>query len=136
MDSFALPERDYDAALVYDALHHSEHPELVVRQIARHLKPNGWVLFGEPSWLHDFSPGAHETEETLGWVERGIRVSHLRQWCRAAGLRHFRRFYEGTEPYEGRLLGFGWQLARLVAANLWVAPRTSIWLAAQKALAR
>ena len=131
MEAFDLG-RTFEAALVFDALHHSEHPDLVVACIARHLEPGGWVLFGEPSWLHEISPHARSTHRELGWTERGIRVSRLRRYCRDVGLGEFRRFYEGTRPYERRGREFLWQLVRLAAANTWVAPQTSIWVAARK----
>jgi SAM-dependent methyltransferase len=131
MESLDLGE-SFGAALVFDALHHSERPAAVIEGIARHLEPGGWVLFGEPSWLHGVSPDARRVTREKGWVEKGVRVSALKRDCRRAGLGSFRRFHEGTRAYEGRLGPFAWQLARLVGANLWVAPGGHIWLAAQK----
>jgi SAM-dependent methyltransferase len=132
MERFDLGQT-FGAALVFDALHHSEHPDRVVACIARHLEPGGWVLFGEPSWLHEISPHARSTHRELGWTERGIRISRLRGYCRDAGLGEFRRFFEGTRPYERRGREFLWQLVRLAAANTWVAPQASIWVAARRA---
>jgi 2-polyprenyl-3-methyl-5-hydroxy-6-metoxy-1,4-benzoquinol methylase len=131
MESFAL-ERSFDAALCYDALHHSTRPSLVVERIAAHLRPGGWVLFGEPSWLHEVSPDARRVQREYGWQERGVRVRRLKADCRAAGLGAFRRFFEGTRPYEGRLGPFAWQAVRLVAGNAHAAPQASVWLAARK----
>jgi SAM-dependent methyltransferase len=131
MEDFSLG-RTFDAALVFDALHHSNRQPAVVANVARHLRPGGWALFGEPSLLHSVSPHARRTNRELGWVERGVRVSRLKRDCRAAGLGPFRRFFEGTRPYEGRVVPFGWELVRLVAANLWVAPQAAVWLAAQR----
>jgi SAM-dependent methyltransferase len=125
--------REFDAVLVYDALHHSARQRTVVARVARHLRPDGWVLFGEPSWLHTISPGARRTSRELGWIERGIDVRHLRRDCAAAGLDGFRRFFEPTAPYESRLRGFAWQALRLAAGNVAMAPHTSIWLAARRA---
>ncbi len=104
----------------------------VVERIATALKPGGWVLFGEPSVLHGMSPSARRVNRDLGWVERGVRVSALKDDCSQAGLTEFRRFFEGTSPYESRLRGFAWQLIRLIAANVAVAPQSSLWIAAQK----
>jgi SAM-dependent methyltransferase len=131
MEKFDL-QRRFDVVLVFDALHHSERPDHVVRAMANHLKPGGWAIFGEPSWLHYISPEARRTTREYGWVERGIPLSRLRRWCALAGLRNFERFYEGTGPYAGRFRGFAWQLIRLVSANLWVAPGVSIWMVARK----
>jgi 2-polyprenyl-3-methyl-5-hydroxy-6-metoxy-1,4-benzoquinol methylase len=131
MEDFSLG-RSFRAALVFDALHHVDRPERSVASVAAHLEPGGWVLFGEPSWLHAISPRARRVHRELGVNEHAIRVSRLRRWCADAGLGNFTRFFEGTRPYRGRAGGFGWQLARLVAANVWVAPHASVWLAAQR----
>jgi SAM-dependent methyltransferase len=131
MEELSL-DRTFDAALVFDALHHSDQPGRAVLSIAQHLRPGGWVLFGEPSWLHRLSPRARKAERELGCSEHGIRVSRLKRHCRDAGLGDFRRFFEPTRPYERRATEFLWQSARLLAANLWVAPQASIWLAARK----
>jgi SAM-dependent methyltransferase len=131
MDELALVER-FDFVLVHEALHHSARPTAAVARVAAHLRPGGWVLFGEPSWLHDLSPHARATARELGWHERGIRLRRLRRSCRAAGLVEQRRFFGGTHPYERRGGEFLWQLARLVAADVAVAPRAMIWLAARR----
>ena len=130
MDTLDLG-RTFDAALVFDALHHTTRQSTVIKRIADHLVPGGWVLFGEPSWLHGLSPHARRTSRDLGWVERGIRVRTLKRDCSANGLGNFRRFFEGTSPYES-LSGFGVQLGRLVAARCSSAPQMSVWIAAQK----
>jgi SAM-dependent methyltransferase len=131
MEDFRL-DRIFDAALVYDALHHCDRPDTVVANVAIHLRQGSWVLFGEPSWLHGFSPSARRQHRQTGRNEHGIRMSRLKRDCLGAGLGDFRRFFEGTRPYEGRFTEFAWQTIRLAAANLWVAPRASIWLAARK----
>jgi SAM-dependent methyltransferase len=117
MDAFELNPR-FGAVLVFDSLHHSRRQAEAVACMARHLEPGGWALFGEPSWLHWISPRARHTTRQRGWSERGLTVRGLRRDCLAAGLDEFRRFFEGTRPYESRTRGFGWQLARLGAAPL------------------
>jgi SAM-dependent methyltransferase len=131
MDRLSLDD-EYDFALVYDALHHTTREADAVEGVARHLRPGGWVLFGEPSWLHDLSPRARRDARELGWLERGVRLRRLRRSCEAAGLGGFRRFFQGTNPYERRGIEFAWQLTRLVAANLAVAPQAQVWLAARR----
>ncbi len=131
MDTLDLGRR-FDAALVFDALHHSLRPADVVKRVAAHLEPGAWVLFGEPSWLHNLSPHARRTSRDLGWVERGVRVRTLKRDCAAAGLGDFRRFYEGTRPHTGRALDFGYQAARGLASRASSAPQMSVWLAARR----
>jgi SAM-dependent methyltransferase len=132
-DMEALPAGDrVDGALLFDALHHSSRQLEVLRSVAGRLRPGGWLLLGEPSWLHRISPGAHATRRDLGWTERGLTVRALRRDLRAAGFEDPRRFFQPTRPYENRVRGFGWQLVRLMAANVWVAPGTYLWLAARR----
>lgn len=131
MDDFDLG-RTFDAALVFDALHHSTRPANVVARIAAHLAPGGWVLFGEPSWLHSISPHARRTSKDMGWVERGIRIGTLKRHCEAAGLTDIRRFYEGSQPHRGRVLDFAYQAGRVLAARAASAPQMSVWLAARR----
>lgn len=132
-DMEALPPGEpADAALIYDALHHSHRQREALQSVARRLRPGGWLLLGEPSWLHRISPGAHATRRDLGWTERGPTLRGLRRDLRAAGFGDVRRFFQPTRPYESRVRGFGWQLARLIAANAWVAPGAHLWIAARR----
>jgi SAM-dependent methyltransferase len=132
MESFELGSR-FDAALCFDALHHVSQPEAAVGEIARHLEPGGWVLFGEPSWLHTLSPRARRVHRETGWTENGIWITRLKRHCARAGLGDFRRFFESTRPYERRGRSFLWELVRLVSADVSAAPTFSVWLAARKA---
>jgi 2-polyprenyl-3-methyl-5-hydroxy-6-metoxy-1,4-benzoquinol methylase len=126
------PGEPVDAALLFDALHHSNRQLSVLQSISRRLRPGGWLLIGEPSWLHRLSLGAHATRRDLGWTERGLTVRALRRDLRAAGFGDVRRFFQPTRPYENRVRGFAWQLVRLVAANAWVAPGAHLWVAARR----
>lgn len=127
------PGERLDAALVYDALHHSRRQRDVLRSVAARIRPGGWLLLCEPTWLHLLSPGAHATRRDLGWTERGPTLRGLRRDLRAAGFDELRRFFEPTRPYEGRVRGLAWQLARLAGANAWTAPGVKNWLAARRA---
>lgn len=132
MESFDLG-RQFDGALIFDALHHSQRPAEVVARVAAHLRPGGWALFGEPSWLHAFSPHARRTHREKGWIERGVRARALEREARRAGFADFRRFYEGTAPYRGTIVQTAWQASRLLGARISTAPRMSVWLAARLA---
>jgi 2-polyprenyl-3-methyl-5-hydroxy-6-metoxy-1,4-benzoquinol methylase len=130
MDTMDLGQK-FDACLIFDALHHSQRQAEVIERLAAHVKPGGWILFGEPSWLHGISPSAIRTSKNRGWIERGISVTKLKRHCRKSGLGAFRRFYEGSGPTE-QIGGVVWQLIRLVLSPVACSPQTSIWLAAQK----
>jgi SAM-dependent methyltransferase len=132
-DMEALPSGEpADAALLYDALHHSARQAAALRSVAGRVRPGGWLLIGEPTWLHRMSPRARVVRRELGWLERGPTLRGLRRDLRAAGFCEVRRFFGPTHPYEGRARGFAWQLTRLVAANLFAAPQAHLWLAARR----
>jgi SAM-dependent methyltransferase len=130
MDELELG-RTFDAALMLDALHHSTHQRHVLESLHRHLRPGGWALLGEPSWLHWLSPHARDVAREMGWSERGVRVGALRRDLGAAGFGTVRRFFGPTHPYEGRR-GLAWQALRLVAGGLAAAPQMRVWVAAQR----
>jgi SAM-dependent methyltransferase len=121
-----------DAALIFDALHHTAGQATALRGVHDRLKPGGWLLLGEPTWLHRLSPEARRVRQERGWLERGLTLRGLRRDLRAAGFGETRRFFQPTRPYEGRVRGFGWQLARLVGGNLAVAPQAHLWVAARR----
>lgn len=131
MDSLQINQK-FDAVLIFDALHHTNRQSQVIDNISKHLKPGGHLLIGEPSLLHTLSPEARRVVREEGIIERGITLRSLRKDCRRAGMGEFRRFFEGTQPYEGKIRGFSWQLTRLVAANFIFAPSASFWFAAKK----
>jgi 2-polyprenyl-3-methyl-5-hydroxy-6-metoxy-1,4-benzoquinol methylase len=120
----------FDAALLFDALHHVHRQSETLRAIGRLVEPGGWLLLAEPTWLHRFSPEARRTQRERGWLERGLTVRGLRADLRAAGFGQVRRFFQGTRPYEG--WGLVPQLVRLLAARVLVAPQHHIWLAARR----
>src|SRR4051794_7220330 len=121
-----------DLALVFDALHHTRAQRATLDGIFRRLKPGGWLVLAEPTWLHRLSPEARRVRAERGWLERGLTLRALRRDLRAAGVGTTRRFFQPTRPYEGRVRAFTWQLTRLVAANLAVAPQAHLWVAAER----
>jgi 2-polyprenyl-3-methyl-5-hydroxy-6-metoxy-1,4-benzoquinol methylase len=132
-DMEALPAGEaVDAVLLFDSLHHSGRQSQALGSLAERLRPGGWLLLGEPTWLHRFSPGARDTRRDLGWMERGLTLRTLRRDLAAAGFTETWRFFQPTNAYSGRWRGFAWQLARLIGANFWVAPQTHIWITARR----
>ena len=132
-DMDALPDGPpADLALVFDALHHTRAQRATLEGIHRRLKPGGWLVLAEPTWLHRISPEARRVRAERGWLERGLTLRGLKRDLHAAGFGAVRRFFQPTRPYESRLGGFTWQLARLVAADLLWAPQAHLWIAAER----
>jgi SAM-dependent methyltransferase len=132
-DMDALPDGPpANVALVFDALHHTRAQRATLEGVFRRLAPGGWLVLGEPTWLHRLSPEARRVRQERGWLERGLTLRGLRRDLRAAGFGDTRRFFQPTRPYERRVRGFTWQLTRLVAANWAWAPQSHLWVAAEK----
>ena len=132
-DMDALPDGPpVDVVLVFDALHHTSAQRATLQGIHGRVKPGGWVVLAEPTWLHRLSPEARRVRRERGWLERGLTLRGLKRDLRAAGFGTTRRFFQPTRPYEGRLREFTWQLTRLVAANWLWAPQAHLWVAAER----
>lgn len=134
MEALAVPELvedgPFDAALVFDSLHHVRQERNVFAGIAACLRPGGWLLLGEPTWLHYLSPNARRVQRELGWLERGFTLRGLRRDLAATGFVRVQRLFQGSAPYSG--FGVVAQVARLLGARVLAAPQHHIWLMAQK----
>ena len=83
--------RRFDACLIYDALHHSERPELVLAAARRALKPGGRLLLVEPNWKHRFQ--GREASDEYGTTELGYTPRQLKRLLREQGFDDIRRFH-------------------------------------------
>jgi SAM-dependent methyltransferase len=128
MEALAV-DGPFEAALVFDALHHVVHQRDALRSIAERLAPGGWLFLGEPTWLHRLSPEARRTQRELGWLERGFTVRGLRRDLAAAGFTEVHRHFQGSAPYAGRRVAP--EVVRLLGARVLAAPQHHIWLAAR-----
>ncbi|HXZ57431.1 MAG TPA: class I SAM-dependent methyltransferase [Gaiellaceae bacterium] len=122
--------RRFDACLLYDALHHSPRPDLVLASARRALKAGGRVLLAEPNWTHRF--GGRKAVGEFGVTELGYTPHRLKRSLRDQGFTDIRRFH----PVRKRLpsnspgdvaLHVSSPLAYRVLAPFW----TQIWLRAR-----
>jgi 2-polyprenyl-3-methyl-5-hydroxy-6-metoxy-1,4-benzoquinol methylase len=114
--------RRFDTCLLYDALHHSRRPELVLRAAFRALRPGGRLLLAEPNWKHRFE--GREASREFGTTEMGRGPRQVKRLLREVGFRDIRRFhnnrkrlygnapleiaYHLAEPWVYRVLGPFW----------------------------
>jgi 2-polyprenyl-3-methyl-5-hydroxy-6-metoxy-1,4-benzoquinol methylase len=87
--------RRFDACLLYDALHHSERPELVLAAAKRALKPGGRFLLAEPNWKQRFQ--GRGASDAYGTTELGYSPRHLKRLLRDAGFTDIRRFHNNRK---------------------------------------
>ena len=79
--------RTFDAVLFFDCLHHVPAYEEALRRAWVHLRPGGYVLLFETTWLHRISPHARWVSRTFGVTEQGFTRPQLRRALRRAGFR-------------------------------------------------
>ena len=87
--------RRFDACLVYDALHHSERPELVLACARRALQPGGRLLLAEPNLKQRFQ--GRDASEAFGTTELGYSPRRLKRLLRDAGFVEIRRFHNNRK---------------------------------------
>jgi 2-polyprenyl-3-methyl-5-hydroxy-6-metoxy-1,4-benzoquinol methylase len=83
--------REFDACLIYDGLHHSERPDLVLRTAHAALRPGGRLLLAEPNWKHRWQ--GRDASEAWGTHELGYSTRRLKKLARAAGFTDVERFH-------------------------------------------
>ena len=121
MESLDLGRR-FDAALLYDALHHSRRADLVLHTARKALKPGGRLLLVEPNWKHRFQ--GREASDEYGVTEMGYSPRRLKRLLREAGFTDITRFHNNrkrlftnrpreiashvAEPLVYRALGLFW----------------------------
>ena len=88
-------ERRFDAALLYDALHHSRRADLVLHAAHRALRLGGRLLLVEPNWKHRFQ-GREATDE-YGVTEMGYSPRRLKRMLREAGFTEITRFHNNRK---------------------------------------
>lgn len=127
-----VPDEQADACLLYDALHHSQRPDLVLRTARRALRNGGLLLVSEPNWMHRY--GGRDASAEHGVTEAGYSSRRLKLLVREAGftdverLHRARRLIFGNRPLDvARHLGGALVLRAL--APFW----TQVWLRARAA---
>ena len=122
--------RRFDAALVYDALHHSRNPERVLASAHRALKPGGRILLVEPNWKHRFQ--GRDASHEYGVTEMGYWPRQLKRLLHEAGFANVARFHNNRKRLFGNAPAdvaghVAEPLVYRVLAPFW----TQIWLRAR-----
>lgn len=81
---------EFDAVVVYDTLHHTQHEQAVLENCWRALRPGGKLVLAEPGFLH--GKRAQGVTEELGVTERGFAPRALKQTLTRAGFRAVRHY--------------------------------------------
>ena len=113
---FALGN-DFDAVLIFDALHHCQDEVAVLRHAFAALRPSGRILLVEPDWFHEYGRSARHDRAKFGTTERGMGWGRMSRALKRAGFEKAERFYSLQGTFEK---GAVQQLRSLVVAALTV----------------
>ncbi len=131
VEELDLERRDFDGVLIFDALHHCPGYSRVLRGAYEHLRPGGFLLLLEPSWLHLYSRHAREATRAYGVTELGFSRRQLRRELLRAGFCRVEHFHDPGPVYRG-LRGFLTAGFRLCCGYLSCYPRIKQIVLAQK----
>ena len=121
--------RRFDACLLYDALHHSGRPELVLAAAHRALKSGGLVLLAEPNWKQRFQ--GRGASGAYGTTELGYSPRRLKRLLRAQGFTDIRRFHNNRKRlFSNTAADTAAHLAEPLVYRLLAPFWTQIWLRA------
>jgi SAM-dependent methyltransferase len=121
--------RRFDACLLYDSLHHSPRPDLVLRSAHRALKPGGRLLIVDPNWKHRFQGRGAAVE--FGTTEVGHTPRRLKRLLREAGFTDAQRFHNNRKRlFSNAPLEIVFHLAEPLVYRALAPFWTQIWLRA------
>ena len=87
----------FDAAIIYDALHHAEDEAAVIRNVFHVLKRGGLFITAEPGSGHAQAPYSIEAAQRFGTTEKDMEYERQCKHMIAAGysvVRHYIRVSE------------------------------------------
>lgn len=129
-EAFDFPP-EFDAVLVYDTLHHTQHEDAVLQNCFRALKPGGKLVLAEPGFLH--GRRAQSVTEELGVTERGFDPRALKQTLARVGFHDIRHFVPTYRPFASSpLAALKTALYDLVYYFFIANTHLQVWLVAKK----
>jgi SAM-dependent methyltransferase len=131
MEEMDLEKKDFNAVLLFDSLHHCPRFAQVLQRAYEHLRPGGYLLLLEPSWLHRYSPHARAASRTYGVTELGFSRMQLSRCLRRAGFSTITQLYDGGNAFRG-IVGFLLTNLRIWSSFLCCSPRVKQIILAQK----
>jgi SAM-dependent methyltransferase len=123
-------DRRFDACVVYDALHHTSRPELVLISAQRALRPGGVLVLAEPNLKHRFK--GRTTTREFGTTELGYSPRRIKRLLRSAGFERVERFQNNRKRLYGSAPGdVALHLLEPILSRLLAPFWTQVWIRAR-----
>jgi SAM-dependent methyltransferase len=101
MEELNVPRTGFDGVLFFDSLHHCPAYPRALQRAADHLRPGGYIVLFETTWLHRYSPHAREESRKHGVTELGFSRKQLRRGLAGAGFEGITFFHDPGPCYRG-----------------------------------
>lgn len=131
MEDLDVGRYDFDGAMFFDCLHHCPNFPSALQRAHAHLRPGGYLLLLETTWLHRYSPHARGETEKYGVTELGFSRGQLRRALRQAGFGDITFYHDPGPCYRG-FFGFLKSWFRLACAFFLVYPQAKNIVLARK----
>jgi SAM-dependent methyltransferase len=82
----------FDAAIIYDALHHADDERLVIRNIHDCLSDDGILITAEPGRGHSTTENSVQAVQSYGTTEKDMPFKHQRAVMLEAGFRKVEQY--------------------------------------------
>jgi len=125
-----------DAVIIYDALHHCQSDEKVIKKAFAYLRTGGVLILAEPNICHSTDADAIEAREKYSVSERGLSYVNLAKICRNVGFVWVKRYHGSGQSFlprnEGLIDTIKMLIFPLLTRFYYSKRRTRIWLVAKK----
>ena len=106
---------EFDAAVFYDALHHSDSPAVALENVYRALKPGGVLVTIEPGVGHADAEHSRSAVDSFGVTEQDMPPRLIVRLGRAAGFRAARIY-----PTPKMLMMIQYEMPGLAQLPAWI----------------
>jgi SAM-dependent methyltransferase len=106
----------FDAAVIYDSLHHADDEYLVIKNVFGALKPGGTFVTIEPGIGHSKSKESIEVMQKYGTTEKDMPYVLQRKLMLKAGFKEVRRYVRRSQIPPINVSGVGGMLVQAYKA--------------------
>ena len=98
-DGYNIPFSDnfFDRIVIFDAFHHVNDPEEMLREFSRVLRPGGRIAMSEPSFDHSAAPHSQKDMRDYDVIENTLDILQIARIAESVGLTPPQFLLQGPE---------------------------------------